>query len=267
MNTGCTKPFVPKRLASRLRAAYFKVADARDHLASSEAAILDCAARIQEYEADPVRFAELYYPSVGGPDTYPVQTTISRTREKLERKTDRMQVDVQAVDDAELHMAQVELDVMAELSLLKRSTPGRIAWPTEPESLKSLRTKHLREFQANLAHSRRHALRQETRRAEQAERKKLKAEADRFELEENIKASAALMPPMKAAAYLSVLDALRSAIDSGEFTGEDVMDLAGGNFEAFTPVIEAVKRKVAGTALEDALLQASAHWPTGTADD
>jgi hypothetical protein len=81
------RPLLPKRMAARLRSVYAKVEDARSYVAHAEAKILDCMIHLEEYEVSPVFFAQLYYPTTTGIDSYAVQTHIFKTRAEIERKT------------------------------------------------------------------------------------------------------------------------------------------------------------------------------------
>jgi hypothetical protein len=240
------RPLVPKRLAASLRAAYYKVVAARSNVASAEAMILDRMSYLDEFHDDPARFAELYYPQVAdGPDSYPVQTRISRTREELEYKTERMPVYIQRVIDAECSMFAAEQDVLATLGGMRADTSGRVDWPVEPRSLDEFRTEVLQDFKRNRNAHRRFVLQRVKKRAEQVEQRKNERAAMMQETEELMKIKLALMPPMKASVFRSVFDSLKAAMEKGEFTGADVMALADGGSDAFLPIMAAAKRRLA----------------------
>lgn len=127
-----TKPEIPKRLASRIRAAQAKVTDARDDIIYGEQAVKEREARIAEFEDDPEAFAAKYYRGQGV-DSYPVQTMISRTRESLARRMAKRHESVPALCDAEENLVNVEREVLAEVTAMKPSA-GRVPWPRKLRS-------------------------------------------------------------------------------------------------------------------------------------
>lgn len=237
-----SRPPIPKRLASRLRAIYAKVADARGHVAFAEAKILDCTLHIQEYGADPALFARLHYPFTDGPDSYPVQTNIARTRAAIEHKIERMPIYLEAVAAAEAKMAIVEKEVLDTLSAMREETLGRIEWPSEPMSLESYRKSELREFKLNRERNRRNLLRQNQKHELEVARAKEKAEAFERETDRIIEVNLANMEPTKAAVYRKVFEALRGARASGDFGAAQIVALASSDSSAFEPILESAKR-------------------------
>lgn len=82
------RPEVPKRLASRIRAAQERVLQKRLAVAASEHTLRRSLERVAEYERSPEAFAARYYRGHDA-DSYPVQTTIARERERIEYHEDR----------------------------------------------------------------------------------------------------------------------------------------------------------------------------------
>ena len=134
-----SRPEIPKRLAARLRRVYRKLSSERSYLAHCEQEVVDAMMHLQVYENDPDLFAAMYYPGVPeGAASYPVQTNIERTREKLSYRRERLPVYGARVEEAEMEAAEAEREVQQELARLRPST-GREPWPREPAPLEKHR--------------------------------------------------------------------------------------------------------------------------------
>lgn len=240
-----TRPILPKRMAARLRAVYAKVDDTRGYVAFAEAKILDCMMHLQEYEDDPAMFALLHYPSTSGVNSYPVQTNIARTRDEIERKTERIPIYVQAVVDAEQAMASAEIEVSEALASLRPNTPGRVAWPQDPRSLEDYRKENLARFKREREVSRRSILRAHEKHQKEIARQKVEDEAYQRETEQLVEEALAAMPKEKSAVYRGVFEALKRAMSSGQFGVQEIVALANGDHEAFAPILESAKRLLA----------------------
>jgi hypothetical protein len=239
-----SKPAIPKRLAARLRASYLKAGQARDQLAYIEAKTLDNIIYLKEFEDAPDRFAELRYPSAGGPQSYPVQTNIGRIREWLERKTRRMAVYLKELADAEGHLAETEREVLAEVSSMRKETPGRIPWPSAPSSLDSRRKEYLRKYEKERELIQKRLLKSDQQRTEEVARSKRESEEMQRETDRLMAAKLAQMPPNKAAVYGSFYEVMRSAIDSGTFSLDDILRLSDGDRAVLVPILEEAKRRL-----------------------
>lgn len=239
-----SRPLVPKRLASRLRASYSSVAQNRDRLAYIEAELIDRNLHLKEYEDDPSRFAELHYTSTGGSESYPVQTNIARTREWIERKTERMPTYLAELAQADIEMDSVEREVLETLSSMRSETSGRVIWPDEPKSLEVYRKQYLREHAKNRETYRKNVLMRYQKHIEEIARRKQESEEKLRETDALMAASLAKMPQEKAAAYRNFYEAMRAARDRGDFSFSDIVDLAHGNREVLKPIIEDAKRRL-----------------------
>jgi hypothetical protein len=125
------RPDLPKRLAARIRGAQAKVENARGWIEATEFNAIQDQARWDEYSRDPKGFAHKYY-APHGVDSYPVTTTISRLREKLEalpRKRERNRIELERAD---ANLARVEEEVLREVTRM-RNTTGRVPWPSPLE--------------------------------------------------------------------------------------------------------------------------------------
>lgn len=121
------KPDLPKALASQVRRAQKSVLDARDSLRNNVYNWKQAERSVEEYDADPEAFALRYYQ--GKPiDSYPVQTRISKDREKLDYYSRRYADKVEDLAAAEDDLIRVEREVLAKVTAM-RMTPGREDWP------------------------------------------------------------------------------------------------------------------------------------------
>lgn len=236
------RPFIPKRLAARLRASYSKVDQARSYVAFAEATILDCMQHLMEYQKNPMHFAQLHYPAIGVPNSYPVQTNIARTTDTMEHKLKRMSLYLQTVVDSELHMEVVEREVIETLSILRPNTLGKVSWPAEPKSLAYYRQEHLQKFQNNRESYARNLIARQKTREEQLTKQKQENDALDDESEKLIEKALARMPKDKANVYRSVFEAMKNNITNNQFTLQEIMALANGDKDAFTPILNAVKQ-------------------------
>jgi hypothetical protein len=132
-----TRPDLPKRLASRIRAAQSTVEQERFSVIGTERTISDEQARVAEFEADPEAFAGKYYRG-HGVDSYPVTTTMARTRERLEYNVRRQPVRIERLAEAERTLATVEEEVLREVQAMRPST-GRVPWPPPLKPMKRFR--------------------------------------------------------------------------------------------------------------------------------
>lgn len=144
------RPNIPKSLAARIRAASEKVKSARSSIVYGDRAIIQSRERISDYEADPQGFADRFY-SGHDWDSYPVQTTISRERERLDRNERRVPERIKELAEAEANLEAVEEAVLLRVINMRESS-GRVPWPKSPPSLTSI------EHRAELEEAREEAL-------------------------------------------------------------------------------------------------------------
>jgi hypothetical protein len=212
-------PHVPKRLASRIRAAQRRVESARIAIVSDEQRIEQDATRIAEYERSPAQFAEKHYHGLPV-DSYPVQTNISRCRESLEYRTSRRSLRWIELEEAEKASKQVETEVLQELTRMRANTPGRVPWPPKLPSFA--------DFRAQWAHEWEQMTRQfeAERAADLAEFERLMAEeeAERLERErredEEFKRQLRAMSPEAKAKW----DLFKEEVKAGKVTVFDVIE-------------------------------------------
>lgn len=146
MSNPISLPDLPKRLASRIRAAHARLLSARCDIIHYELCIAQESTRIAEFERDPILFAKKYYRN-HAVDSYPVQTTISRSRENLEFRERRFPEKKKSLEDAEKELIGVTKIVISEVIALRPSS-GRIPWPKNVPSLEELRKEHAKEMRA-----------------------------------------------------------------------------------------------------------------------
>lgn len=206
-----THPDVPKRLASRIRAAQERVRQKRLAVAGSEHTLRRSLERVAEFERDPEAFAARYYRGHGA-DSYPVQTTIARERERIEYHEGRKPKRVEELYELERELQSVEEEVLREVSRMQPSK-GRVPWPPALPAFAAFKAA----FDADES-------RQDS--ADAAERERLfktREENDRRRIEEKIREEAeidALIAglPERERKYLS---GIRNGIKEGKFTFMD----------------------------------------------
>lgn len=231
------RPQVPKKIAAKLRAAYTKVGAQRDRLAHAEALIEDCQHLIDEYEDDPIRFADLNYPG-HGVHSYPVQTKMERTRENLSYRLGRMAVYIADVASAELHKVEVEREIIKLLEGMRPGTPGRVDWPQEPRSLDSLRKGNRLEFEKNRRKSKAFTLKREKIRFAEAEKRRIDGERALQEANESMEFKFSLMSPMRAAAERAYWEAIKAALSKPDFSLADMSALANGDEKSHQVILD-----------------------------
>lgn len=147
-----TKPDIPKRLASKIRAAQHELKEVLHYIAAADFNHRQNAPRLAEYDADPVAFARKHYPR-HSVDSYPVQTNISRIREKEEYYASRQDIRKQRVKDRLRELQDVEDAVLAEVTAMRPSA-GRVPWPDPLPSVDEMMAEHRAEEDRILEQSR-----------------------------------------------------------------------------------------------------------------
>jgi len=231
------RPLIPKKLASKLRAVFEKVRSQRDRLAHAEARIEDYQARVDEFEADPERFAELHYPG-HEVNSYPVQTNLERTRENLAYRIDRMPVYLADLATAERLKIDVELEVLAELNAMRKDTPGRVAWPSEPPLLEYLRKEAFEFYRKERKRAERYRVKRERERTEAEVKRKAEREVFMRDINARMEHKFSLMPPMRAVAERAYWEAVKAAFASSNISFELVGAIASGDEEAHKKIVD-----------------------------
>lgn len=219
------RPAIPKRLASRVRAAQLKVIDARQDILHAEKRIVQDEERLAEFRDAPEAFAARYY-GRNGVDSYPVRTTIERTDAALSRRADRRPLRVTRLAKAEAHLAKVEDEVLREVSGMK-PTSGRVPWPRRLKNFELFKSEWESEFERlrlkDLAdYDRQRAADERYDREEDA---RLQVERDRDDqqfLEENRRHLASLSPEARRKEE-ETTRRIRDALKSGEITVADIL--------------------------------------------
>ncbi|WP_322896325.1 hypothetical protein [Yoonia sp. 67] len=121
------RPRLSKALASRIRGAQSKLeAQIQTHI-WAEKDIPEIKEKLAGFEADPVGWSERHYPG-HGPDSYPVQTHISRSREALERKLARRDDELRELAEAQDDLQAVEEEVFEQAKRIRPTTVTE-PWP------------------------------------------------------------------------------------------------------------------------------------------
>lgn len=121
------RPNLPKRLGARIRGAQERVRQKRLSIVGAEYNYSNSTIRVAEFEADSEGFAARYY-GQNGVDSYPVQTTISRERERIAYHERRRDERIRELAGLESELMRVEEQVLVEVTQM-RTTPGRMPWP------------------------------------------------------------------------------------------------------------------------------------------
>ncbi len=140
------KPALPKRLESKVRNALAKVQSVRDSIVHGEIKLREEQAVVDEFESDPVAFAARKYPR-HDVDSYPVQTHISRKRESIEYQLMRKPERWIELEEAEVNLARIEAEVLAEVASLRPSA-GRLSYPSSLPPFEVQRQVTISEHQA-----------------------------------------------------------------------------------------------------------------------
>lgn len=219
------RPDIPKRLAARIRGAQEKVRQARLAIVMGEHNMVQSRRRLDEFDSDPEAFAARYYRG-HGVDSYPVQTTISRERERLSYYERRIPQRIAELVELELGVERVEEEVLAEVAAM-RPTKGRVPWPRRLPTFKHFRA----QFEAEEERQRLQWEEQRARDREEFERLEAEEEAKaaaRYEREmqeaeaQIAKAYAAMTPEQRAEAReknARIVEALKA----GEITMQDIL--------------------------------------------
>lgn len=122
------RPNIPKRLASRIRAAQSKVSAERERIRHAERRQAQDRAEIAEYERDPAGYARRRYGPMHGVDSYPCTTRLQRLRDAVDQSVARRALRAHDLDEAERRLRQIEDEIAGEVANM-RPSPGRIPWP------------------------------------------------------------------------------------------------------------------------------------------
>jgi hypothetical protein len=244
MSHRSSRPEIPKRLAARLRRVYRKLSSERSYLAHCEQEIVDAMMHLQVYENDPDLFAAMYYPGVAdGAGSYPVQTNIERTREKLSYRRERLPVYSARAEEAEKEAAEAEREVQQELARLRPSS-GREPWPREPAPLEKHRALARADHKQSRESFRRYVEKRHAKNLEAAARRREDDARFLRETDAYMEQTLAMMPPETAAAHRAFYQALRDAVACGDFGMQEIVALAGGEREVLAPVLEAALKSL-----------------------
>lgn len=217
-----TRPPIPKRLASRIRAAQAKVLDARGWIEATAFNSLQDEARWNEYARNPEAFARKYYPG-HGVDSYPVQTNTSRIRAKLDKLPARMERNQRDLEEADANLAKVEAEVLEEVSRM-RPTSGRVPWPAplEPYARFHARAMAKAEHQRDTADAQREAYLAQVQKDYDEEKAALEIErqAELDELAEDMKS----WSPEKRAIFREVMGGIAEGLRNRTLAPNEIGD-------------------------------------------
>lgn len=138
------RPLLSKMLASKIRGAQKKVANARLNILVNEEKIQYCRAELDEFATDPAGFAKTHFGKYEV-NSYPVVTRIARRKEELEYRLRKSQANLTDLVLAEESLVSIESDVMQELSVPRSNHKGRTPWPDSLPSMDEIRDEYQRE--------------------------------------------------------------------------------------------------------------------------
>lgn len=131
-------PPLPKKLASKVRAAQKNVNSATKHYLHREKTIPELQAELAAWKADREGWAEKHYPGLGGPESYPVQWRVQNITDKLERYLQEQPSLIEEAESARVRLSHMEDEVFALLASMRPST-GRVPWPNIATSVEAIR--------------------------------------------------------------------------------------------------------------------------------
>lgn len=215
------RPDIPKRFAARIRGAQERVQQKRLSIVGAEYNYANSAKRVAEFESDPEGFAERHYRG-HCLDSYPVQTTIARERERIEYHERRCDERIRELAELGSELIRVEEQVLVEVTRM-RPTPGREPRPRRLPAFNKLRE----QFEDEM---RREDERWRIERAkDDAEFERLLAEEEaalekqsRLE-DEQLRRDLAAMRPDEYARYRAWADYFIEGLRSGALTMGDVL--------------------------------------------
>ncbi|RVG70917.1 hypothetical protein [Sinorhizobium meliloti] len=218
-----TKPDLPKRLTSKIRAAQAKVEDCCRNVSGSSFNYEQDRAELDEFEADPEGYARRRYGN-HGVDSYPVQTRIGRIREKVAYHSTRGEVRQQRIKDAVAELDRVEQEVLAEVAGMRPSA-GRVPWPKPIPAAEQLLRDHRSELdriveQARIDREKDDAGWAEIQRQEEEENR-IRREIEDAELKEML----SKMSPAQRAEWNRRIQAIIDGIRSGNYGMHNIGDL------------------------------------------
>lgn len=216
------RPVLPKRLASKIRAAQQRVESARLSIVHGEDHIREVRAELQEFSRDPRGYAARRYPG-HGVDSYPVCTRIERKRSELDYNLRRTPERHAELASAEKALADVETEVLATVQRMKRQTKGRVPWPSPLPPFSHYRE----EFDAEMRQMRKQAKAEAAVRAAEIERE-YQSEMDRHKAEheaevEKFRAEFATWSTAEQQAYREAVKKITAALRSGDLTFPEIL--------------------------------------------
>jgi hypothetical protein len=216
------KPELPKRLAARIRGAQEKVRAARIAIKADEFNGRQISSRLDEYDSDPHGFASRHY-GRNGVDSYPVQTNISRARERMDYIECRRERRVMDLAEAEANLELVEAAVLSEVLRMK-PTSGRVPWPRRLPSFANYMDEVTRELeQCRREHDR---YLHEVEADHQAELRAIDMQRDREDAAylAEVKARRAAMTPAQLERDKAAFKFITEGLRSGAFTALDIIN-------------------------------------------
>lgn len=215
------RPQIPKRMAARIRGAQERVRQKRLSIVGAEYNYAQSTKRVGEFEADPEGFASRNY-GRNGVDSYPVQTTISRERERIDYHERRRDERICELAELESELLRTEAQVLVEVMQM-RPTPRRVPWPRRLPAF----TKFREQFEEEM---RREDERWRIQRAnDDAEFERMIAEEEealeeaRERGDEEHRRSLAGMTPAEYANYRAWADYFVEGLRSGSLTMSDIL--------------------------------------------
>ena len=213
---------IPKNLASRIRTAVNRVDEARKSLIHYRHKLVQERARVAEFESNPTAFAHKYYHGLSV-ESYPVQTTIQRSRENIARCIENIGECAQLIEDVEANLMRTEDEVCTLVSEM-RPTVGRVPWPAPPSTIDELAASYQRDWElAGIESAERHRLSLLEMERDEAEVAKKHEELEQIFIAET-RAYRASLTDDEILEHDRRLRAFRAALNTGDITVVDVID-------------------------------------------
>lgn len=219
------RPDLPKRLAARIRGAQERVRQKRLSIVIAETNYAQSTERLAAFESDPEGFARRRY-GANGVDSYPVQTTISRERERIDYHERRRDERIRELAELETALMRIEAEALVEVTRM-RPTPGRVPWPRRLPSFGKFRDQFDAEMrrQDEAWRVERAAADAEFERAVADEEARLDERSARDD--DEFRKRLASMSPADYARYRAWADHLSGELRSGAMSMADVLAVFG----------------------------------------
>jgi hypothetical protein len=214
---------LPKPLASRVRAAFRRISEARRQLVHNRHRLAEQIARLQDYESNPEAFAARNYHGLSV-DSYPVQTTIRRTREDIEGRFEAIK---ECRSDVLRYEAEAERIVQEAIEAVgaMRPTSGRVPFPDAPTSEHEIEAEYAFRANENKIDSLRRMKEVELEIQNDEREFQERSRISDAQYVEELRRARASMTPEEIERSDSQIASVRAALQSGKLTVWDILKL------------------------------------------